>query len=82
MGDECRQLGVLFHEQKRYEDAAKWYHQAREIFEELGDLLRSARTYGQLGMVAEEQEDIPGALDGSRGRTNWRWTKTFRWWCR
>ncbi|HEU0021456.1 MAG TPA: tetratricopeptide repeat protein, partial [Dehalococcoidia bacterium] len=32
-GDECRQLGVLFHEQKRYTDAEKWYHQAREVFE-------------------------------------------------
>ena len=63
VGDECRQLGVLFHEQKRYEEAGRWYHQAREVFEELGDLLRAARTYGQLGMVAEEQEDIPGALE-------------------
>ncbi len=63
VGDECRQLGVLFHEQKRYEEAANWYHQAREIFEELGDVQRASRTYGQLGMVAEEQDDIPGALE-------------------
>ena len=62
-GDECRQLGVLFHEQKRYDDALKWYTQAREIFEELGDVQRIVRTYGQLGMIAEEQDDIPGALE-------------------
>ena len=63
VGDECRQLGVLFHEQKRYEEAGNWYHQAREIFEELGDIQRASRTYGQLGMIAEEQDDIPGALE-------------------
>jgi len=61
-GDECRQLGVLFHEQKRYDDAEKWYHQAREVFEALGDIPRLARTYGQLGMVAEEQDNLTGAL--------------------
>ncbi|HZA25570.1 MAG TPA: tetratricopeptide repeat protein, partial [Dehalococcoidia bacterium] len=63
IGDECRQLGVLFHEQKRYDDAAKWYHQAREVFEEIGDIQRTARTYGQLGMIAEEQDDLTSALE-------------------
>ena len=62
-GDECRQLGVLFHEQKLYDQAENWYHQAREIFEELGDVQRVARTYGQLGMVAEEQDNLTGALE-------------------
>jgi tetratricopeptide (TPR) repeat protein len=62
-GDECRQLGVLFHEQKLYDQAQNWYHQAREIFEELGDVQRVARTYGQLGMVAEEKDNITGALE-------------------
>ena len=62
-GDECRQLGVLFHEQKQYDNAENWYHQAREIFEELGDVQRAARTYGQLGMIAEEQDNLPGALE-------------------
>jgi len=62
-GDECRQLGVLFHEQKQYDQAENWYHQAREIFEELGDVQRVARTYGQLGMVAEETENLAGALE-------------------
>ncbi len=61
-GDECRQLGVLFHEQKKLEEAESWYHRAREIFEEIQDVSRTARTYGQLGMAAEEREDLEGAL--------------------
>ncbi len=61
-GDECRQLGVLFHEQKKLDEAESWYHRAREIFEEIQDVSRTARTYGQLGMAAEEREDIEGAL--------------------
>lgn len=61
-GDECRQLGVLFHEQKKLEEAESWYHRAREIFEEIQDISRTARTYGQLGMAAEERGDIDGAL--------------------
>ena len=61
-GDECRQLGVLFHEQKRLEEAEGWYHRAREIFEEIQDFSRTARTYGQLGMAAEEREDMEEAL--------------------
>ncbi len=61
-GDECRQLGVLFHEQKKLEEAESWYHRAREIFEEIQDVSRTARTYGQLGMAAEERDDVEGAL--------------------
>ena len=61
-GDECRQLGVLFHEQKKLDDAESWYHRAREIFEEIQDPGRTARTYGQLGMVAEERGDLQVAL--------------------
>ena len=61
-GDECRQLGVLFHEQKKLEEAESWYHRAREIFEEINDISRTARTYGQLGMAAEERDDLDGAL--------------------
>ena len=61
-GDECRQLGVLFHEQKKLEEAESWYHRAREIFEEIQDVSRTARTYGQLGMAAEERSDLEGAL--------------------
>ena len=61
-GDECRQLGVLFHEQQKLDEAESWYHRAREIFEEIQDTSRTARTYGQLGMTAEERADIEGAL--------------------
>ena len=56
-------VGSALHEQKRYDDALKWYTQAREIFEELGDVQRMVRTYGQLGMIAEEQDDLQGALE-------------------
>ena len=62
-GDECRQLGVLFHEQQKLDEAERWYHRAREIFEEIQDLGRTARTYGQLGMAAEEKADLEGALN-------------------
>ena len=62
-GDECRQLGVLFHEQQKLDEAESWYHRAREIFEEIQDVSRAARTYGQLGMAAEERADIEGALN-------------------
>ena len=61
-GDECRQLGVLFHEQQKLDEAESWYHRAREIFEEIQDVSRTARTYGQLGMAAEERGDLEGAL--------------------
>ncbi len=61
-GDECRQLGVLFHEQQKLDEAEGWYHRAREIFEEIQDVSRTARTYGQLGMAAEERLDVEGAL--------------------
>ena len=61
-GDECRQLGVLFHEQKKLDDAEHWYHRAREIFEEIQDTPRTARTYGQLGMAAEDRDDLDAAL--------------------
>ena len=61
-GDECRQLGVLFHEQQKLEEAESWYHRAREIFEEINDVSRTARTYGQLGMAAEERSDMEEAL--------------------
>ena len=61
-GDECRQLGVLFHEQEKLDEAESWYHRAREIFEEIQDVSRTARTYGQLGMAAEERSDLEGAL--------------------
>ena len=61
-GDECRQLGVLFHEQQKLEEAERWYHRAREIFEEINDISRAARTYGQLAMAAEDRSDLEGAL--------------------
>ena len=62
-GDECRQLGVLFHEQKKLDEAEQWYLRARDRFDEVHDVQRLARTYGQLGMVAEDRGDLTGALE-------------------
>ncbi len=33
------------------------------MFDEARDVQRTARTYGQLGMVAEDRGDLPGALE-------------------
>jgi tetratricopeptide (TPR) repeat protein len=62
-GDECRQLGVLFHEQKKLDEAEQWYLRARDMFDEVRDVQRAARTYGQLGMVAEDRGDLTEALE-------------------
>lgn len=62
-GDECRQLAVLFHEQQRLDEAEQWYRRAQELFEEIRDVERTARTYGQLGKVAEDRGDLAGALE-------------------
>ena len=53
---------MLFHEQEKLEEAENWYHRAREIFEEIQDISRTARTYGQLGMAAEDRADLETAL--------------------
>ena len=62
-GDECRQLGVLLHEENLLDEAEGWYQRAREIFEEIRDVDRTARTYGQLGKVAEDLGDLSAALE-------------------
>jgi pyruvate/2-oxoacid:ferredoxin oxidoreductase alpha subunit len=33
------------------------------VFEEIGDAQRASRTYGQLGMIAEEQGNLTQALE-------------------
>ena len=63
VGDESRQMGVLFHEQKNLEEAERWYRSALEIFEKLEDLQRISRTQGQLAMVEEERGNLTGALE-------------------
>ena len=67
-GDQCRQLGVLFHEQRKLKDAERWYLRAKDMFDEAGDVQRSASTYGQLAVVAEDRDDISAALEWA-GRT-------------
>ena len=63
VGDESRQLGVLFHEQKNLEEAEQWYRKALEIFQGLEDIQRISRTLGQLAMVEEERGNLAGALE-------------------
>ena len=67
-GDQCRQLGVLFHEQRNLDEAERWYLRAKDTFDEAGDVQRSASTYGQLAVVAEDRDDLGAALEWA-GRT-------------
>ena len=63
VGVEARQLGVVHHEQGDLDQAYHWYDQARIAFENVRDVLRAARTYGQLGMVEEQRGNLPDALE-------------------
>ncbi|PKB63874.1 MAG: hypothetical protein BZY80_05060 [SAR202 cluster bacterium Io17-Chloro-G2] len=63
VGDESRQLGVLFHEHKRLEEAEQWYRKALDIFQELEDVQRVSRTLGQLAMVEEERGNLAASLE-------------------
>ena len=67
-GDQCRQLGVLFHEQQKLDEAEQWYSRAADMFDEVGDVQRSASTYGQLAVLAEDRGDLAAALEWA-GRT-------------
>ena len=67
-GDQCRQLGVLFHEQRKLDEAERWYLRAKDVFDEAGDVQRSASAYGQLAVVAEDRDDLTAALEWA-GRT-------------
>jgi tetratricopeptide (TPR) repeat protein len=63
VGDESRQLGVLFHEQKKLEQAEEWYRDALDIFQRLEDVQRVSRTLGQLAMVEEERGNLAASLE-------------------
>ena len=67
-GDQCRQLGVLFHEQQKLDEAKQWYLRAKDTFDDAGDVQRSASTYGQLAVLAEDRGDLLAALEWA-GRT-------------
>ena len=67
-GDQCRQLGVLFHEQQKLDEAERWYLRAKDMFDEAGDVQRSASTYGQLAVLAEDRGDLGAGLEWA-GRT-------------
>ena len=63
VGDESRQLGVLFHEHKKLEEAQEWYRKALDIFQQLEDVQRVSRTLGQLAMVEEERGNLAASLE-------------------
>lgn len=67
-GDQCRQLGVLFHEQRKFDQAEQWYLRAKDMFDEVRDVQRSASTYGQMAVLAEARGDVAAALEWA-GRT-------------
>ncbi len=67
-GDQCRQLGVLFHEQQKFDEAERWYLRAKDMFDEAGDVQRTASTYGQMAVVAEDRGNLTAALEWA-GRT-------------
>ena len=62
-GDECRQIGILYHEQEKFSQAEEWYKKAIEFFQQSSSIDRLARTYGQIGIIKQELQDIEGSLE-------------------
>ena len=62
MAASYHQLGIVAQDRGRLDEAADWYARSLAIKEELGDRPGMALTYGQLGLLAEEQrQSRPGA---------------------
>ncbi|HCG91468.1 MAG TPA: hypothetical protein DEZ08_06485 [Dehalococcoidia bacterium] len=62
-GDECRQIGLLYHEQEKFTQANQWYKRAADYFSQSSSIDRLARTYGQIGVISEELNNIEEALE-------------------
>tara|TARA_B100000029_G_scaffold394720_1_gene392376 strand:- start:102055 stop:104529 length:2475 start_codon:yes stop_codon:yes gene_type:complete len=62
-GDECRQIGLLYHEQENFNQAEEWYKKAIDFFQQASSVDRLARTYGQMGIIKQEQGDTNGSLE-------------------
>ncbi|MEU9955717.1 tetratricopeptide repeat protein, partial [Streptomyces sp. NPDC050982] len=56
------QLGIVAQERGRLDEAEDWYRQSLAIAEDLGDRPGMASSYGQLGLLAEDQQRPQGAL--------------------
>jgi tetratricopeptide (TPR) repeat protein len=54
-------LGVLAHERGDYDEAARRYRRALDIFERLGDQAGTATSYHQLGQLAQARGDYDEA---------------------
>ena len=55
------QLGVLARDRGDYDEAARQYQRALDIFERLGDQASTATSYGQLGVLARDRGDYDEA---------------------
>ena len=62
-GDECRQIGLLYHEQEQFTEAEQWYKKAIEFFQLSSNIDKLARTYGQIGIIKQELGDVEGSLE-------------------
>ena len=55
-------LGIVAHEQRRFDDAIAFYNKALQIKEYAGDSHNAATTYHNLGIVAQEQRRFDDAI--------------------
>jgi len=62
MAATYHQLGITVQRRGRLDEADDWYRKALDITEELGDRPSMALTYAQLGLLAEERDQAPLAL--------------------
>ena len=62
MADTYHQLGRIAQARRQLEEAKDWYRRAVVIGEELGDLPGMVKIYGQLAVLADEQQQQRGAL--------------------
>lgn len=60
------QLGHILHSQGNSEDAAKYYSQARDLFDRVTDLDAMAAVYSALSLVYEQKNDYASALHYSK----------------
>jgi hypothetical protein len=57
------QIGITVQERGQLDDAETWYRRSLAFREELGDGPGMAKTYGQLGLLAEARRQPGQALD-------------------
>ncbi len=62
MATNYHQLGMVFQHRGALGDAETWYRKSLEINEALGNWPGMAKTYGQLGLLAEARGDGAAAL--------------------